>query len=58
MEAGRRERPISDHGGDMADGGTARLPVSTLEMGDPTRGMRPARAGRSAPPKPVVDGRI
>ena len=34
---------------------TARLPVSTLEMGDPTRGMRPTGAGRSAPPKPVVD---
>ena len=34
---------------------TARLPVSTLEMGDPTRGMRPAGAGRSAPLKPVVD---
>ena len=54
-DAGRRERPVSDNGGDVADGGTARLPISTLEMGDPMRGMRPAGAGRSSPPKPVVD---
>ena len=41
--------------GNVADGGTARLPVSNPEMGDPTRGMRPAGAGRSSPPQPVVD---
>ena len=32
-----------------------KLPISTLEMGDPTWGMRPAGAGRSSPPNPVVD---
>ena len=41
--------------GDVADGGTAKLPISTSEMGDPTQGMRSAGAGRSSPPKPVVD---
>ena len=46
-DAGRRERP--DNGRDVADGGTAKLPISTSEMGDPTRGMRPAGAGRSSP---------
>ena len=54
-DAGWRERPFSDNGGDVADGGTAKLPISTSEMGDPTRGMRPAGAGRSSPLKPVVD---
>ena len=53
--AGRRERPVSDNDGDVADGGTARLLVSNLEMGDPTRGMWPAGVGRSSPSKPVLD---
>ena len=39
----------------MAGGGTARLPVSSLEMGNPSRGMRPAGAGGPSPPQPVVD---
>ena len=55
MNDGRRERPVSDDDGDVADDGPARLPVSNPKMGDPTRGMRPAGAGRSSPPKPVVN---
>ena len=54
MKAGRRERPILDTEGDVAGDGIARLPVSSPEMGDPTRGMRPAGAGGSSPPQPVV----
>ena len=38
----------------MAGDGIAMLPVSSPEMGDPTRGMRPAGAGGSSPPQPVV----
>ena len=53
--AGRRERPVSDNDGDVADGGTAKLLISDPEIGDPTQGMWPAGAGRSSPPKPVVD---
>ena len=54
-KAGQRERPVLDNDGDVADGGTPKLPISTLEMCDPSRGMRPAGTGRSLPPKPVVD---
>ena len=54
-KAGRRERPVSDNDGDVADGGTPKLPISTPEMDDPSRRMRPAGARRSSPPKPVVD---
>ena len=36
--AGRRERLFfSDNDGDVADGLTAKLPISNPEMGDPTR---------------------
>ena len=52
--AGGRERPISDTEGDGAGDGIVRLPVSSPEMGDPTRGMRPAGAGASSPLQPVV----
>ena len=38
----------------MDGDGIAKLPVSIPEMGDPTRGMRPAGAGSSSPLKPVV----
>ena len=55
LNAGRRECPGSENDGDVADGRRAELPISTPEMGDPTRGMRPAGASRSSPPKPVVD---
>ena len=54
-KAGRRGRPVSDNEGDVAGDGIARLPVSIPEMGGPTRKMRPAVAGGSTPPQPVVD---
>ena len=38
----------------MDGDGIARLSVSSPEMGDPTRGMRPTGAGSSAPLQPVV----
>ena len=44
-----------DDDGDVADGRMAELPISIPEMGDLTRGMRPAGASRSLPPKLVVD---
>ena len=50
-----REPPVSDNNGDVAAGGPSKLPVSNAEMGDQTRGMRPAGVGRSSMPKPVVD---
>ena len=53
-KAGRCKRPISDTEEDVDGNRIARLPVSSPEMGDPTRGMRPAGAGSSSPLKPVV----
>ena len=53
-KAGRRGRPVSHNEGDMAGDGIARLPVSTPEMGCPMRKMRPAVAGGTTPPQPVV----
>ena len=53
-KAGRCKRPISDTEEDVDDDGIARLPVSSPEMGDPMRGMRPASAGSSSPLQPVV----
>ena len=53
-KAGRRERRILDTEEDVAGDGIARFPVSSPEMGDPTRGMRPAGAGGSSPLQPVV----
>ena len=64
---GRRERPVPDDSRDVSESETMKLPISTLEMGggplvshghemgEPTRGMRPAGAGGSLPQKPLVD---
>ena len=64
---GRCERPFPDDSGEVSENETAKVPISTLEMGggpvvsqgremgDPKWGMRPAGAGRSSPQKPVVD---
>ena len=38
----------------MAGNGIARLPVSSPEMSDLTRGMQPAGVGGSSLPQPVV----
>ena len=46
---------MSDNEGDVAGEDIARLPVSTPEMGCPTRKLRPAVAGGTTPPQPVVD---
>ena len=51
---------MSDNERDVAGDDIARLPVSTPEMGCPTRKMRPAVAGGTTLPQPVVilsDGR-
>ena len=53
--AGRRERPVSDNEGDVAGGGTARLPVSSPRWAI-RRGVCGLQVpGGSLPPKPVVD---
>ena len=64
---GRHERPFPDDSGDVSESKTAKVPISTLEMGggpvvsqrremgDPKRGVRPAGAGRSSPQKSIVD---
>ena len=54
-KAGRSGRPVLDNERDMAGDGSARLPVSTPEMGCPSRKTRPAVVDVATPPQPGVD---